>query len=208
MRSAERPVPPIPTQADEVAWVSITTPLSPERLAELSHDVEAMLRLNPCYRFSQWRDIGQDSFHVSFKNESNQQDYDMQLRLGDITRLSYSIYYSHGLKRRTIISVVPAETGSTLVVLDEYETPPAAETEARLIEVDKSLHVWGNALRQYFIRQQRYSKLPGWRWYIRRLWIPMQPSSRRVVWFIWLISVAEFVVFLLVLLIYIIEHLQ
>ena len=65
---------------------------------------------------------------------------------------------------------------------------------------------WADALRLYFLRRRRWSWLPGWRWYIRRVWMPMKPSARRIVWFIYLITVAEFFFFLFVLLIFLIER--
>ncbi len=49
---------------------------------------------------------------------------------------------------------------------------------------------------------------PGWRWYIRRVWVPMKPSARRIVWLLYLITVVEFFFFLFVLLIYLIEKNQ
>ena len=72
--------------------------------------------------------------------------------------------------------------------------------------MDKSLTAWAEALRLYFLRLRRWSWLPGWRWYIRRVWMPMKPSARRIVWFIYLITVAEFFFFLFVLLIFLIER--
>lgn len=71
--------------------------------------------------------------------------------------------------------------------------------------MDKSLQAWGVALRAYFLRLKRWSWLPGWRWYMRRVWVPMKPSSRRIAWLLCLITAVEFF-FLFVLLIYLIEQ--
>ena len=206
MSNAEKPIPPIPVAADEVAWVTIETPLSEERLMSLCHDLEVMFRLNPYYKFTAWNQTGQDTFQVQFKNESNQQEYNLQLQVGDRYNLGCSVYYSEGLKKRTIFAVQRGKTGSNLVILDEYEKLPQGDQDPRMAEVDRSLIAWGAAIRRYIIRQQRYGKIPGWRWYIRRLWLPMNPSARRVVWFIWLISLMELFVFLFALVIYIIER--
>ncbi|MDH5178736.1 MAG: hypothetical protein OEZ39_15045 [Gammaproteobacteria bacterium] len=206
MSEAQKPIPPIPVAEDEVAWVTIQTTLSHEQLVTLCHDIEVMFRLNPYYRFSAWKQTGQDGIHVQFKNESTQQDHNLQLQIGDKNDAGCTVYYSHGLKKRTIFAVQRAESGSNLVILDEYEKLSLGEEDPRMAEVDKSLTAWGAAIRRYIIRQQRYGKIPGWRWYIRRLWLPMNPSARRVVWFIWLISIFELGVFLFALLIYIIER--
>jgi hypothetical protein len=56
------------------------------------------------------------------------------------------------------------------------------------------------------MRLQRYSRVPGWRWYIRRLWIPMKPSARRIVWLLAIISLVEFAFFCFVLLIWVVEQ--
>ena len=63
-------------------------------------------------------------------------------------------------------------------------------------------------MRKYCLRLKRYSRLPGWRWYIRRVWIPMKPSGRRIVWLLALISLVEFAFFCFVLLIWVIEKNQ
>ena len=65
---------------------------------------------------------------------------------------------------------------------------------------------WAEALRIYFLRLKRWSWLPGWRWYLRRVWVPMKPSSRRIVWLVYLITIAEFFFFLFVMLIYVLEQ--
>ena len=206
MSSVLKPVPPIPVTADEVAWATIETPLPYEQLVSLCQDIELMFRLNPYYRFKTWQPVGTDVFHVQFRNESNQQDHDLQLQIGDKYELGCTAYYSHGLKKRTIFAVQRAVSGSNLVILDEYEKLQEGENDPRMAEVDNTLTAWGAGIRRYILRLQRYSRIPGWRWYIRRLWLPMTPSARRVVWFVWLISLMELAVFLFVLAIYIIEH--
>jgi hypothetical protein len=124
-----------------------------------------------------------------------------------------TINYSAGVKLRTLFLVEPAPpttdrkgARSLLVVVDDYGRYPEAERKARLHEVDKSLLAWAEALRVYFIRQKRWAWLPGWRGYIRRVWIKMNPSARRIVWWIYIISVVEFFFFLFVLAIYLLEQ--
>jgi hypothetical protein len=92
------------------------------------------------------------------------------------------------------------------VIVDDYEGLPEAERAARLAEVDKSLLAWGRALRKYFLRLARWSWVPGWRWYLRRVWIPMRPMARRIVWLIWIVTLLEFAFFLFLILILVIEQ--
>jgi hypothetical protein len=201
-----QPPPRLPTDSQDVAWVAVPARQSPRELAALLRDVEALFRLNPYYIFAHWRRIGPASHQVKFDNESNQQQVEVEFDVSSGPGEGLTVTYRQGLKRRTFFTTERFEQGSRLIVTDDYEGLPAAEREARLAEVDKSLAAWGEALRVYFARLRRWSWVPGWRWYLRRIWIPMKPSARRVVWLVWLISVVEFFFFLFVLLIYLVEQ--
>lgn len=196
--------PPIPSA--DAAWVTIDVPLPAHRVAAECRDLEALLRLNPFLVFAEWRQISADRFRARFRNESNQQDYDGELRRESDADGGFTLYYEHGLKRRTVFLVDGSDSGCRLTVVDDYEGPSAEERARRATEVDRSVVAWGRALRRYFAWLKRWSWLPGWRWYLRRLWIPMRPSARRIVWLLYVITLAEFVVFLFVLLIYSIEQ--
>lgn len=198
--------PPAPIASSDAAWVTIPTPFPPEELYALCRDLEAIYRVNPYLYFKSWRQTGADDYHAEFHNESNQQDVQIDMRMRPTTGLGFAVAYAQGIKKRTVFNVEPAEGGSRLTIADDYEGLSNAERERRADEVDKSLLAWGEALRVYFLRFRRYRWVPGWRWYIRRLWIPMKPSGRRVVWLLWLITVVEFAFFLFVLLIYVLEQ--
>lgn len=194
---------PSPIASSDAAWVTIPTPLPPEVLHVLCRDLEAVYRVNPCLYFTSWRATGPDSHHVELRNESNKQNLALDMRVRPGPGLGFTVEYGSGIKQRTVFTIEPAPGGSRLTIADDYEGVPDAERARRTDEVDKSLLAWGGALRVYFLRFRRYGWLPGWRWYMRRLWIPMKPSARRVVWLLWLITVAEFAFFLFVLLIYV-----
>jgi hypothetical protein len=200
------PVPKLPTDSHDVAWAAVPARQSPEELAALCGDVEVLFRVNPYLYFSAWRQIGPSSHHAEFENQSNGQKLSLDLDATPGPGRGVTVEYRQGLKRRTYFTIEPFERGSRLLITDDYEALPAAERESRLAEVDKSLAAWGEALRVYFLRQRRWSWLPGWRWYMRRVWVPMKPSQRRIVWLIYLITAAEFFFFLFVLLIWVIEH--
>jgi hypothetical protein len=195
--------PPVATR--DAAWVSLPVPQSPDELAALCRDVEALFRVNPYLYFSAWRRTGPASYHTEFENRSNQQRVAVDFEVTAGPGTGFTVNYAGGLKKRTVFAIEPAPEGSRLTITDDYEGFPPEERAARAAEVDKSLHAWGVALRAYFLRQKRWSWLPGWRWYIRRVWVPMKPSARRIVWLLYLISVVEFFFFLFVLLIYLIE---
>jgi hypothetical protein len=198
--------PKLPTDSKDVAWVAIPASQTPQELAEHLVDVEVVLRINPYYYFTAWRKTGPDSYHVELENQSNQQRQALDFDVTPGPNRGLTISYRQGLKKRTFFTVEPQGAGSRLLVTDDYEALPESQRQARMAEVDKSLKAWGEALRLYFLRLKRWSWVPGWRWYMRRVWVPMKPSARRIVWLLFLISVVEFLFFLFVLLIYVIEQ--
>lgn len=195
-----------PVTSRDAAWVTVPVPQDADTLAQLCRDVEVLFRVNPYLYFSTWKQTGPTRYHAEFENQSNQQKLTLDFEVVSSPGQGFSVNYASGLKQRTIFTIEPAASGSTLTITDDYEGLPAAERAARTAEADKSLHAWGVALRAYFVRLKRWSWLPGWRWYIRRVWVPMKPSSRRIVWLLYLITVVEFFFFLFVLLIWMIEH--
>lgn len=195
-----------PAASDDAAWVTVPTPWPPAELARLCVDLEMLWRINPYYHFRQFARTGPDRFRAAFDNHSNGQAVDVEFERVAGPGGGFALHYRTGLKRRTVFMIESFAGGSRLTVLDDYAGWPEAERQTRLAEVDKSLTAWGEALRIYFLRLRRWSWLPGWRRYLRRVWAPMRPSSRRIVWWVFLISVAEFAFFLFVLLIYLIEQ--
>jgi hypothetical protein len=90
--------------------------------------------------------------------------------------------------------------------VDDYSRLPAAEREQRMDEVDRSLTAWGRGLYTYLAQVRRWGWCPPWRWYMRRLWVPMKPMARRISWMLIMINAVFFVLFLLVALIFWIEQ--
>jgi hypothetical protein len=195
-----------PLDSADAAWASLPVPFPPDELATFCRDVEVLFRVNPYYYFDVWRRTGPGAFHAEFENQSNKTHLALDFALERGPGHGLTVRYTGGIKKCTVFTIEPARAGSRLTITDDYERLPETERAQRQAEVDKSLTAWAEALRLYFLRLRRWSWLPGWRWYIRRLWIPMKPSARRIVWFIYLITVAEFFFFLFVLLIYLIEQ--
>lgn len=195
-----------PIDSTDAAWVKIKTSLSPDALMGFSKDIEALVRVNPYYVFKSWRESTQGHYRLEFRNLSNKQEVDVEMEVQEGPDQKFTLVYGSGLKKSTTFSIEPDDTGSILTIVDDYAHLEESERESRLAEVDKSLPAWGEALFVYFKRIKRWSWLPGWRWYMRRFWTPMSPSSRRIVWMLYLITVVEFAFFLFVLLIYVLEQ--
>jgi len=198
--------PPAGIDVKDAAWVRVPTGYATAELLALLDDAEVLMRLNPYYYFKVWRQDGPNRFHAEFENQSNQQQLALDIESSTSAGQGVILTYRQGIKRRTMFTVEPSETGSTLVVTDDYAGASDADRQAHEPEVDKSLLAWGEALRVYFLRLKRYSRIPGWRWYIRHLWIPMKPSGRRIVWLLYLITLVEFFFFCFVVLIWWVEH--
>lgn len=197
--------PPLDINLQDAAWVRVPTTLAPEALSALLADTAVLLRLNPYYYFKTWRQVAPDRLEVAFENQSNNQSLTTGITATPGPGSGMTLAYDTGLKRRTFFSVETTDGGSTLVITDDYGGWTEEERKQRENEIDKSLLAWGEAFRVYLLRIQRYSRIPGWRWYMRRVWMPMKPSARRIVWLLYLITVVEFAFFLFVLLIWVIE---
>lgn len=194
-----------PVASSDAAWVSLLTPQSPSALAKLCQDIEAIFRVNPHYYFKSWLKRGPAAYALEFENQSNQTNNSINIQVSAAAG-GFTVSYDQGIKKRTVFSIEPTPQGSKLTVTDDYESIPEPERAQRLLEVDRSLQAWGEALQLYFLRQKRWAWLPGWRWYMRRVWVPMKPSARRIVWMLYLITAAEFVFFVLIVLVWWNEH--
>jgi len=186
--------------------VVIDTPLGLAELRRYCADVERLYRLNPYLEIQAWQPLATGGYRVAWRNLSNKQAATLELRLEPESENVFSIAYSKGIKRRTRFLLEPAPNGSRLVVTDDYASLPEEERVSRIAEVDKSLAAWGWALHAHLRREHRWGSNLLWRWTMHRFWLPMRPAARRVAMLIVLASLAEFVFFLLVALIWWIEH--
>ncbi len=204
---APRPAPagsgPAPADA---AWVTVDSPLSMETLREFCRDVERLYRINPCLEIAYWRPVGDDTFHAAWRNTSNQQDLALVLRIERESADAFQVGYSEGLKRCTRFVLAPAAAGSRLTITDDYSGVPEEERARRVAEVDPTLAAWGWALHACLRRERRWGRNAIYRWTMRRIWLPMKPSARRITTLLVLITAAELLIVLFVALIWWIEH--
>jgi len=188
----------------DAAWVVIDTLFEATHLAEFCADIERLYRINPYLEFRYWRagDIGEHE--VSFRNLSNQRDFVLTLAVEGIPGCEFRVRYDRGVKRGTHFRIAPHGSGSRLTITDEYES--TAGDDVDLGAVDKSLHAWGVALQEYLRRHARWGRYRWWRWYMRRVWVPMKPSGRRIVYILWVLTVFEIALIALGFAIYWIEY--
>jgi hypothetical protein len=186
--------------------VTIETPLGIAALREFCDDVERLYRLNPYLEIMTWQPLAAGRFHVAWRNLSNALAQSLDLVCERESSDAFCVTYSQGIKRRTRFAVERAPTGSRLTVTDDYALLPAEERLRRVAEADKSLDAWGWALRAYLRREHRWGGNALWRWTTRRVWLPMRPSARRITRIVLLVSAAEVVLTLVVVLIYWAEH--
>ena len=193
---------PMPADA---AWVVIDTPLVPGDLEAFCRDLERLYRINPYLEFRCWKSVAPDRIAAEFRNLSIRRDFKLELALvaGRTAAMDFTVRYSSGIKRSTRFGIEPSATGSRLKITDDYSGAPASVDTG---EVDRSLQAWGVALREYLLRDQRWGWCGPWRWYMRRVWVPMKPSARRITFIILVVTLAEIALIALVMAIYWIEY--
>lgn len=192
--------------AEDRAWATIQTALRPAELRKFCRDLERLYRINPYCEFRTWKETVPGQIHTEFRNLSNKQDYSLDLTLVAESDNTFCVRYAQGVKAATRFEIQPTELGSSLTITDDYSRLSAEERAQRLDEVDKSLPAWCQAIFDYLRRHQRWGWIAPWRWYMRRVWVPMKPSARRIVWLLVLITLVEFLFFVFVALIWWLEH--
>ena len=195
------------TTEDDAAWASFKTPLSAAELRAFCDDVERLFRINPYLEFSQWHETGPQQYHFSGKNISQEPafEFTLDLRMESLED-GIRVHYAQGLKSSTTFKIEPAPEGSQLTIIEDYSQLPEDERQARLHEVDRSLVKWSNDLQTFLIRWQRWSRIGLWRWYMRRVWQPLKPMARRIVYILLWITVVEIALILLGAAIFWSEH--
>jgi hypothetical protein len=194
-----------PQDAEDAAWVTIETPFGAAELRAFLGDVERLYRINGLLVFDEWSRIGEGRYRISAENLSNGRRLETELDV-EAAEDGITVRYSDGLRTATSFRVVrQSDAAANLVVTDDYSGTSLAQREERIAEVDKSLVAWGFYLRRYLRQWKRWSWVPGWKFYMRRVWQPMKPMGRRIAFLLFAVTAAEFVVFLFVLAIFVLE---
>lgn len=185
-------------QTDNAAWVDIDLPQPAQDVAAYLRDIERLLRLNPHLEIRRFAAIP-GGFELEALNEMNGLAVSQRLTFRQSGPAAFALDYASGLKQRTEVEVMPQGAGTRLRIRETYRPP---ENDAELAEVDRSLTPWGQAIRRHFLGLARWGRLPGYRWWRERVWLPMRPRERRVTRLIVWTTVIEFAVFLAAVLLY------
>jgi hypothetical protein len=180
-------------RAGDEARAEIELPLTPAELRTFLKDTGLVLRLNPHLEIEQWQSLP-DGFRFAVVNELNGCRLATAVRLDDTTAARV-LEYAEGLKQATRFAIEPAAGGARLVVTEHY---PRIDdpNDPRVAEVDRSLVPWMAALRRHLLARRRWAWVPGWRWWNERFLPGMPPRQRRIVRLIIWVSLAEFMIFL------------
>lgn len=196
-----------PITSEDAAWATVNTPLKVNELKVFCQDIERLFRINPMLEFQQWEKLADNLYHMTVKNISQEIPFKQKTKLRvENHSQSTTIYYTNGLKKKTILKFEPVEHGSRLTIIDDYSDLSEEERQNRLDEVDKSLTSWADYLQRFMITWQRWSRFPPWRWYMRYIWQPMKPAGRRITYMLLWITVVEIILIALGTAIYFNEY--
>lgn len=197
-----------PTTAGNSAWAEFRTPFNLEQLrAFCTEDVERLFRINPYLEFSKWEKTADKQCHVVGKNISHGEPVEFEHDIS-ITETDDGIRvdYQNSLKKSTLFKCESLDGASKMTIIDEYIELSEEEMAEREKEVDRSLTIWGEYLLRYMLTWKKWSWLSPWKWYMRKVWQPMKPMSRRIVYMLWWITIFEIALIALGVAIYFAEY--
>lgn len=191
----------------DLAWASFQTFLTPAALLEFCQDIERLFRINPYLEFSHWESLGPDRYRFGAKNSSQDPAFEFQVEMSvEHKPDGLIVHYNQGIKKSTELIIEAVSGGSKLTINEEYRSLSEQERESHLKEVDQSLVTWARDLQSYLLMWNRWSWCGPWRWYMRRVWQPLKPMGRRIIYmFIW-ITIVELALIALGVAIYFAEY--
>ncbi|MDH5446167.1 MAG: hypothetical protein OEY52_11475 [Gammaproteobacteria bacterium] len=207
---SEQDVVAAPTSASNSAWAEFRTPFTMQELKRFcDEDVERLFRINPYLEFKKWEKTGENQYHVIGKNISHGTDNHFEFE--DVLTVKevddgVLVSYQDSLKKSTLFKLEPLENVSKMSIIDEYVDVGEEEIKARENEVDRSLTIWGEYLLRYMMTWKKWSWISPWRWYMRRVWQPMKPMSRRISYMLIWITIFEIALIALGVAIYFAEY--
>lgn len=176
----------------------IPVPIGADAVFEFVADIERLFRLNPHLAIEFWRGIP-DGMVFAALNETTGRRVETAVRVATVqAKRSITLGYADGLKQATKLTVEDGGGGCCRLIVTEHYPVIADAQDPRIVEVDRSLIPWVNAIRRHLLGRKQWGWLPGWRWWNEQFLPGIAPSQRRIVRMIVWISVLEFVVFLAV----------
>lgn len=176
------------------AWVKAEIPLPADQLLEFLAAPERLWRLNPYLAIARWQTMDDGGFAIVASNEANGCQLDVAVRREAMPGEGFLFTYDKGLKRTTEFRVAPQGEAALLTVTERY-APLDDPADARAKESDSSLVPWVAALRRHIVARGRWRKVPGWQWWSESFLPSMPPRQRRIVRMIVWLTLAEFVIF-------------
>ncbi|TRZ92144.1 MAG: hypothetical protein D4R84_12890 [Rhodocyclaceae bacterium] len=194
------------TAQEDRARAETLVPIRADVVFEFISDIERLLRLNPHLDIETWQNVP-DGVCFAALNEMTGRRIETAVRV-ETTQATRSIVlsYADGLKRATTLVVERGDGENCRLVVTEHYPSIADALDPRVVEVDRSLIPWVNAIRRHLLDRKRWGWLPGWRWWAGRFMPGMPPRQRRIVRMIVWVSVLEFVAFLFVAAIFWLER--
>lgn len=194
-------------EQEDKAWVSVELPLSESELLEFLQDVERLFRINPYLEFEEWAEAEDGWTRFSGKNSSNEEPFEFEYKLKVEPQADgLRVDYQDSLKKSTVFQIEADKAGSKLTITDDYGVLSDQEKEERLKEVDRSLITWAKDIRSYIEKWNRWKSFGLYRWYMRRIWQPLKPMGRRIVYMFMWITVVEIALIMLGAGIYLVEY--
>lgn len=110
-----------PSESQDAAWASIQTPLDTSALHAFCLDIERLFRINPYLEFETWEQRGENQYHFSGRNSSQEPAFEFALDL-EVEPLSDGVVirYAQGLKTSTTLLIEPVDKGSKLTITEDY----------------------------------------------------------------------------------------
>lgn len=186
----------------DAAWAEINTPLEANELKQFCQDIERLFRINPMLIFTQWQSLGDDRYHFSGQNISQEKPFTFDLIL-TVTQLNngLQINYQQGIKTSTTLIIEPITIPcsgwrSKLIIIDNYDGQSELERKQQLATVDKSITIWATECQRYLQIWQKLSRFAVWRWYMHTVWQPMKPAGRRITYILLWLTAFEIVLIL------------
>ncbi len=197
---------PTPGQTEDEARVTIDSPFDMAWMRRFIAEPERVMRINSLMEYKSWQEEKPGVIRMSARNLANGKTLSTRLSVAPVAD-GVCIRFETGLKASTTFRLEAGKMPGTsrLTIIDDYSAAPVDERRQRLDEVDTTLVRWGHDLHRYLRQWKRWSRVPGWRWYMNRIWLPAKPSTRRISFMLIAITALEFITFLAVFLIFRLE---
>ena len=162
-------------------------------------NIERVFRLNPYLKITTWCEINTNNYEVELENYSSEQVLKLSTQI-KVEKLQNELQlsYSAGIKNKTYFIIEETSRGAQLMIIDDY----GESGQKDVGQVDKSLSEWGSALERFFAGYRIVRQLPWTDKLINHWWIQLNPSGRRIIYILLVITAIELIALLLFVVLY------